>query len=244
MPSVWNQVVRRGTRYPNAMVPTSNCCPSRASLLTGLYSHSTTVWSNTAGWPTFRDAGMEQRTIAVWLQRDGYRTGLVGKYLNEFRGSTRPPGWSIWHSFVGSNSSCSDYQLLNTHGSLTSYGSTPSDYSTTVLQSNALRFLRSTPVDRPPSSTSQHTHRTSPRSPLLAMCLSRHRSDPSPGPTSTRRTSATSHHGSVLSRSCLDQGSTPVGGTRIDRCKLSTGWSTRSSRSRRHVHDSATPSSW
>lgn len=149
MPSVWNQVVRRGTRYPNAMVPTSNCCPSRASLLTGLYSHSTTVWSNTAGWPTFRDAGMEQRTIAVWLQRDGYRTGLVGKYLNEFRGSTRPPGWSIWHSFVGSNGSYYDYQLLNTHGSLTSYGSTPSDYSTTVLQSNALRFLRSTPVDRP-----------------------------------------------------------------------------------------------
>jgi N-acetylglucosamine-6-sulfatase len=149
MPHVWNQVVRKGVNFSNAMVPTSVCCPSRASLLTGLFAHSTTVWSNSAGWPTFRDAGMESRTVAVWLHRDGYRTGLVGKYLNEFRGSTKPPGWNIWHSFVGSNGSYYDYQLLNTNGSLTSYGSAPSDYSTNVLRGDALRFLRSTPADRP-----------------------------------------------------------------------------------------------
>ena len=149
MPSVWNQVVRKGTRYPNAMVPTSVCCPSRASILTGLFAHSTKVWSNSAGWRTFRKAGMEQRTVAVWLRRAGYRTGLVGKYLNEFGGSTRPPGWRIWHSFVGTNGSYYDYQLLNTGGSLTSFGSAPSDYSTDVLRRYAVRFLRSTPADRP-----------------------------------------------------------------------------------------------
>ena len=149
MPSVWNQVVRRGIRYPNAMVPTSVCCPSRASILTGLFAHSTKVWSNGAGWRTFRKAGMEQRTVAVWLRRAGYRTGLVGKYLNEFGGSTKPPGWAIWHSFIGSNGSYYDYQLLNTNGDLTSFGSAPSDYSTDVLGRDAVRFLRSTPADRP-----------------------------------------------------------------------------------------------
>ena len=149
MPHVWHEVVRRGTRFSNGMIPTSVCCPSRAALLTGLYAHSTKVWSNNAGWRTFRDAGMEQRTVAVWLRRAGYRTGLVGKYLNEFRGSTKPPGWRIWHSFVGSNGSYYDYQLLNTRGSLTSYGSSPSDYSTDVLRMFAVRFLRSTPVGRP-----------------------------------------------------------------------------------------------
>ena len=149
MPHVWHEVVRRGTRFSNGMVPTSVCCPSRASLLTGLFAHSTKVWSNNAGWRTFQEAGMEQRTVAVWLRGAGYRTGLVGKYLNEFGGSAKPPGWDIWHSFVGSNGSYYDYQLLDTSGSLTSYGSAPSDYSTDVLRRYAVRFLRSTPADRP-----------------------------------------------------------------------------------------------
>jgi arylsulfatase A-like enzyme len=149
MPHVWKGIVQKGRRYPNAMVPTSLCCPSRASILTGLYAHSTKVWSNGPGWPAFRDAGMEQRTVAGWLDRAGYRTGLVGKYLNWFRGSSKPPGWHSWHSFIGSNGSFYDYQLLNTDGSVSSYGSAPSDYSTDVLRRHAVGFLRSTPPDRP-----------------------------------------------------------------------------------------------
>jgi N-acetylglucosamine-6-sulfatase len=149
MPHVWRDVVEKGRRFSNGMVPTSVCCPSRASILTGLFAHSTSVWSNFKGWPRFRAAGMERRTVAVWLRRVGYRTGLVGKYLNEFGGSTKPPGWAIWHSFIGSNGSYYDYQLLNTNGGLTSYGSAPSDYSTDVLGRYAVRFLRSTPADRP-----------------------------------------------------------------------------------------------
>ena len=149
MPNVWKHVVQKGRRYPNAMVPTSLCCPSRASILTGLYAHSTKVWSNVPGWRAFRDAGMEQRTVAGWLDGAGYRTGLVGKYLNWFPGSSTPPGWHTWHSFIGANGSFYDYQLLNTDGSVTSYGSAPSDYSTDVLRRYAVGFLRSTPTDRP-----------------------------------------------------------------------------------------------
>jgi N-acetylglucosamine-6-sulfatase len=149
MPHVWREVVQKGKLFPNAMVPTSVCCPSRASLLTGLFAHSTKVWSNVPGWRAFRDAGMERRTVAVWLRAAGYRTGLVGKYLNGFSASTKPPGWSIWHSFLGQNGSYYDYQLLHTRGSVTSYGSAPSDYSTDVLRRFAVEFLRSTPADRP-----------------------------------------------------------------------------------------------
>lgn len=149
MPHVWRDVVRKGRLFPNAMVPTSVCCPSRASLLTGLYAHSTKVWSNVPGWKAFHDAGMEQRTVAVWLHAAGYRTALVGKYLNGFSASTRPPGWSIWHSFLGENGAYYDYRLLNTSGTVTSYGSAPSDYSTGVLRRFAVEFLRSTPAARP-----------------------------------------------------------------------------------------------
>jgi N-acetylglucosamine-6-sulfatase len=149
MPHVWNEIVRRGRRFSNAMVPTSVCCPSRASLLTGLYAHSTRVWSNVEGWRRFRDAGMQRRTVAVWLRAAGYRTALVGKYLNHFTAPRKPPGWRRWHSFVGGNGAYYDYQLMSTDGSLRYYGSQPSDYSTNVLGRHAVRFIRSTPADRP-----------------------------------------------------------------------------------------------
>ena len=149
MPHVWNDIVTQGTRFSNAMVPTSLCCPSRASLLTGRFAHGTKVWTNTNGWQTFKAAGNEARTVAVWLSRAGYRTGLVGKYLNGFAGSHPPPGWTRWHSFVGGNGSYYDYQILNTNGSLTSFGHARSDYSTNVLRKYAVSYLRSSPTRRP-----------------------------------------------------------------------------------------------
>ena len=59
-------------RSPTAMVPTPLCCPSRATILTGLYAHHTRVFGNGdiggnrfGGWPQFRRRGMEYRTIAT-----------------------------------------------------------------------------------------------------------------------------------------------------------------------------------
>ena len=148
-PTIENYFVNRGIRFTRAMVPTSLCCPSRASLLTGEYSHSTRVWSNAAGWKRFVNAGMESKTVAVWLRQSGYRTGLVGKYLNGFTGTSPPPGWRAWHSFLGSNAKYYDYELLHTNGSVTRYGSDPSSYSTDVLRRFGVRFIQTTPADRP-----------------------------------------------------------------------------------------------
>jgi arylsulfatase A-like enzyme len=141
LPTVQRRIVRRGLMFSRAMVPTSLCCPSRASLLTGVYSHTTRVWSNTQGWRRFRAAGMQRRTMAVWLRRSGYRTGLVGKYLNAFSGDVPPRGWSAWHSFRGVNAAYYDYELLHTDGSVSRYGSDPRAYSTDVLRRHATRFV-------------------------------------------------------------------------------------------------------
>jgi N-acetylglucosamine-6-sulfatase len=149
MPATSRYLRRRGTVFPHAMVPTSLCCPSRASMLTGLYAHSTKVWSNVAGWPRFVDADMQRRTVAVWLRGSGYRTALVGKYLNAFTGSQPPPGWAVWHSFTGSNARYYNYDLLHTNGMTTWYGSRPRSYSTDVLRRLAMRFITATPSDRP-----------------------------------------------------------------------------------------------
>jgi N-acetylglucosamine-6-sulfatase len=65
------------------------CCPSRSSILSGLYPHNHGTRNNSvaggcgsANW----QAGVERNaTIAVHLQRKGYTTFYAGKYLNQVR---------------------------------------------------------------------------------------------------------------------------------------------------------------
>ena len=160
MPIVQRRVVERGRRFSNGMVPTSVCCPSRASILTGMFAHSTHVWSNgrnadidgTGGWQAFAAAGMEDRTIAVELQASGYQTMLVGKYLNRYDASPEgyvPPGWTSWHAFAGTNGDYYDYDIRHTDGSTTSFGHRDQDYSTDVLLRYAVRELRTARPARP-----------------------------------------------------------------------------------------------
>lgn len=149
MPVVRNYIARHGVRFSRAMVPTSLCCPSRASLLTGEYSHTTRVWSNDSGWKRFVEAGMQPRTVAVWLRRSGYRTGLVGKYLNAYLGTGPPSGWAVWHAFTGSNANYYGYELRHTNGSVSRYGFDAASYSTDVLRRYAIRFIQRTPSDKP-----------------------------------------------------------------------------------------------
>ena len=82
-------------RFTNAFVNDSICCPARASLLTGQYAFRTGVIDNRTG-----DRLNDANTLPVWLDRVGYRTGLVGKYLNGFpwdRGAGYvPPGWDLF----------------------------------------------------------------------------------------------------------------------------------------------------
>jgi arylsulfatase A-like enzyme len=154
MPQVQALLVDRGTTFSNAMVPTALCCPSRASMLTGSYAHDTGVWTNVrpdGGWWAFRAGGNEERTVAVALQEQGYRTGLVGKYVNTFGlyapPGYRPPGWDEFLAFTTEDRSGDYYDYSLSDGSM--HGSSPRDYSTDVLAQAAADLVRSTPADRP-----------------------------------------------------------------------------------------------
>jgi N-acetylglucosamine-6-sulfatase len=96
------------------------CCPSRATILTGRYSHTTGVYFNRGphgGWQSFKPS--ESATIATALDALGYRTALIGKYLNGYTGDGLyvPPGWDRWFAFAQTNGDCYDYRTrIGTEG--------------------------------------------------------------------------------------------------------------------------------
>jgi arylsulfatase A-like enzyme len=156
MPNVQRLLVAEGRQFTNAMVPTSLCCPSRSSILTGLYAHHTRVFTNGdlggpqfGGYPQFRRRGLEYRTVALALSRRGYHTGFFGKYLNHFARTTTtgyvPPGWDRFVAFRLGRHAYYDYEL--TDGSR--FGSRPQDYSTDVLARRATRYVEHAPRNRP-----------------------------------------------------------------------------------------------
>lgn len=134
--------------FPNAFLSTPLCCPSRASILTGRYDLHTGVRTNHDG--HLLDPSS---TIAAWLHGAGYRTGLVGKYVNgyPFGGMPLvPPGWDRWLvKQQGAQSTAYYDHVLLDQGFPLPRGRAPEDYLTDVLADAAVDFIRAAPEDRP-----------------------------------------------------------------------------------------------
>jgi N-acetylglucosamine-6-sulfatase len=148
MPRVQRDLVARGVDFRKAFVVNPVCCPSRSTILTGEYSHSTGVYTNHArepygGFPAFDDSV----TIATVLSDAGYRTGLFGKYLNGYRTDYVPPGWDRWFATYG-NGGYYNYEATD-NGVQRSYGSRRADYGTDVLARHAVDFIGHTQDDQP-----------------------------------------------------------------------------------------------
>ena len=98
VPETRRLVGNRGMEFENAFVTFAMCCPSRASILTGLYPHNHRVFTNEppeGGEPGFRH--LDNSTLATWIDDAGYRTALIGKYFNGYSGTYKPPGWDVWY---------------------------------------------------------------------------------------------------------------------------------------------------
>jgi N-acetylglucosamine-6-sulfatase len=92
MPHVFGQLVDQGVNFNRAYVNVSLCCPSRASILTGLYSHDTGVQDNSN--PLDGQTHLRPN-FAQALHDAGYRTMMDGKYLNS-EPCVPQPGWDQW----------------------------------------------------------------------------------------------------------------------------------------------------
>lgn len=150
MPKTLELLGAQGMTFRNHFVPLSLCCPSRATLLTGLHTHNHKVFTNfppDGGFASFAAQGHEERTLATALHDAGYRTALIGKYLNGYPDQDDPthipPGWDEWVSPVKGSPYAAYRYTTNENGQLVKHGSKAEDYMTDMLSKKATAFVRS-----------------------------------------------------------------------------------------------------
>ncbi|XP_032784585.2 N-acetylglucosamine-6-sulfatase isoform X4 [Daphnia magna] len=155
-------VSQHGATFTNAFISTPVCCPSRSSILTGKYVHNHRVINNTVtgncSSPQWQN-GEELKTMATYLQSNGYATFYGGKYLNQYGKNETggvehvPPGYNRWVGLVG-NSRYYNY-TLSVDGKRQDHGDDYHlDYLTDVLAREALSFIDGVVPNRHPSSLS------------------------------------------------------------------------------------------
>ncbi len=151
MDNVNSLIGDRGVTFRNSFVNHSLCCPSRATFLTGDYMHNHRVFGNKypgGGFRRFQEL-RGNYNLAHWLQRAGYYTAMIGKYLNEYKANSPvPSGWSEWRA-APEGYGVYNYPL-NVNGTLVQYGSDPADFKQDVLTRNAVNLVnRRAPLLKP-----------------------------------------------------------------------------------------------
>ena len=196
-------VADTGLSFRNSFSPYPLCCPARASFLTGQYPHNHRILSNEEPWGF--GAFDDRATIATSLQAAGYRTGFVGKYLNNYGAVPSavtgepswhyvPAGWSDWRGLVqlppGSrirNGGTYDYYhpIFNVDGRIDN--THRGEYQTGVVGRFARELLARYAVEQDPfflylSALAPHTGFPKEPDDLAIDQRGRHRLDPDPGP--------------------------------------------------------------
>ena len=144
MPNLTSRMVSgvNATYFTNSFVPNALCCPSRTSTLTGEYSHTTGVYNIKGTYGGFHVFNQDNDTIATTLHANGYRTGLIGKYLNGYNPKSdygyTPPGWDRWNALRTGD--YYDYWMTG-GGGVSHFGSEASDYSGRVMDARAQTFI-------------------------------------------------------------------------------------------------------
>ena len=127
-------MAKNGAHLKNAFVTTSLCSPSRASILTGLYTFRHRVIDNQRLVP--------EGTLFFpqYLQKAGYTTGFIGKWHMGHASDDPRPGFDYWFSFKGQGKYYppNDGYTLNDNGKRVAQDG----YITPLLTGKAIEFLQ------------------------------------------------------------------------------------------------------
>ena len=158
LPAV-QKMSKDGTTFSNYYVTDSLCCPSRSSIFTGRYPHSTGVFTNLGpdgGYPLFKGKHLDEDTFATDLQTAGYRTSMMGKLMNGYQPGTPaapaqdqvPKGWNEW-TLAGNAYGEYNYNL-NQNGTVVHHGKKPKDYLTDVMSGRGQDFIKRSAAEKQP----------------------------------------------------------------------------------------------
>ncbi|MET0554969.1 MAG: sulfatase-like hydrolase/transferase, partial [Vicinamibacteria bacterium] len=128
-----DRLAKGGALLTSVFATNSICTPSRATILTGQYSHLNGV-------TRFNRFDSTRTTVATLLQRGGYHTGMIGKW---HLGSD-PVGFDRWEILPGQGAYANP--LLYTATGETTY---TGKYATDVITDLAIDFIKARPKDKP-----------------------------------------------------------------------------------------------
>jgi arylsulfatase A-like enzyme len=132
MPLTQQHFAQGGTTYTNGYAPTPLCCPARAAIMSGRLAHNSGVRTNANA-----DALAQDGTLQAQLQGAGYRTALVGKYLNGWPVEGDPPFFHRWNVLIPQPDTFYGNQF-NNNGDL----EVETDYSTDVIRDRAVTYIQ------------------------------------------------------------------------------------------------------
>jgi N-acetylglucosamine-6-sulfatase len=176
MPALKSEMIDAGMRFDESFVTDSLCCPSRASFLTGQYPHNHGVRRGQFAADGSFAAFDDNHSVANALLGAGYRTALIGKFLNgygyeiprnhpecnssECKMRYVPAGWSDWQGMPDygelngtpgyAGAYCMYNYTVNDNGTLVTYGTGTGDYQTDVIAGRAGGLIDAVALDGDP----------------------------------------------------------------------------------------------